>query len=694
MKYLVLMTKTLGEKIRNLFSLAAVVPMFLFPSVKENIKINEYVSNPKVSYVASEKLEVKKQKIVEGAQKALFLTGYSMGNEKVRENTFNLIEISELNAVVFNAKDDSGIINYDSNIELAKQIDAVKPSYNIEDIVNEMDQKGIYSIARVVVFKDPKLAKGRQDLAIKDSRTGSPLLTEKTFWPDPYSEEVWNYNIEVVKELAKAGIDEVQFDYIRFPARGNVAYASYTNNKEGNNKIWAIENFLKKVREETKEYSIKISADVFGFVLIEKNDQGIGQMIENMAPYLDYMYPMVYPSHYGAGFLGFDLPEAHPYEVVKYTLEKGIERLKDTKCLIIPWIQAFGLKMNYTSNEILAQIKAAEELGINGYLCWNAGNKYSMVEQAMKLMPNENNEFADPLPNEIGQTLVLEYHNFDYTYKNESDKRWKRTYDDFNKDLQRLYDNGYRLISVDDFFVSNNVKIPYGFKPAIITFDDGSKNQLKFKDENGKLVLDDCAVKVMLDFFREHPDFGIEGTFYLNNKYCFGNENSIEKLNYLVNVLGMNIGNHTYNHVNLAKISEADIAKQMSLMIKDIKDILPDYEITSLALPFGIYPKTETGKALVISGNYEGITYHNKAVFLVGANPSYGINNKKFDPKNIPRIQAIDSELDKWFDYFNKYPEKAYVSDGNPAVITIPVSEKSSLNENSLGELTSVIYLP
>ena len=103
-----------------------------------------------------------------------------------------------------------------------------------------------------------------------------------------------------------------------------------------------------------------------------------------MAPYLDYIYPMPYPSHYSPGFLGYSNPEAYPYEVVKHTLDKGLGRIGDTDCLILPWIQAFGLGMRYTETEILAQLKAAEDLGIEGFLFWNAANKYSTVERALK----------------------------------------------------------------------------------------------------------------------------------------------------------------------------------------------------------------------------------------------------------------------------------------------------------------------
>ena len=324
-------------------------------------------------------------KIVPGTQKALYLTGYNTGNIEKRNEIYRLIEETELNSIVFDVKDDWGNVGYNTGVEFAREIGADKIYCDIEILLEEMISRKINSIARIVVFKDSILPKSRPDLAIKDSRTGKPLYSEGSYWPDIYSEEVWDYHIEIIKELAKKGVKEIQFDYIRAPARGNIYYADYTHNENNNSKVWAITNFLKKVKEETEVYDIKISADVFGWTFIADNDQGIGQLIEEMAPYLDYIYPMTYPSHYSADFLGYRIPDEHPYEVVKYTLENGIPRIDDAKCRVIPWIQAFSLGVRYTEVEILEQIRAAEEMGIEGFLCWNALNNYSTVEKALMI---------------------------------------------------------------------------------------------------------------------------------------------------------------------------------------------------------------------------------------------------------------------------------------------------------------------
>jgi len=327
-----------------------------------------------------------------GTQKAVYLTGCSTGIKSKREEIYKLISETELNSIVFDVKDDWGYVDYDTEVELAKEIGADKNYYDLDLLVEEMNTRKIYGIARFVVFKDSILPVSRPEFAIADSRTGAPLYSEGSYWPDIYCEEVLDYYIELVKEVASRGVREIQFDYIRAPARGNIAYAEYTYNNDDKTKVWAITNFLKRVREETKYCNIKISADVFGWVFIVNNDQDIGQMLEEMVPYLDYIYPMPYPSHYSPYFLGYELPEQHPYEVVSHTLKKGTARINNTGsemksdngCMVIPWIQAFSLKVKYGEAEILSQIKAAEDLNIKGYLCWNAANIYKVVENALK----------------------------------------------------------------------------------------------------------------------------------------------------------------------------------------------------------------------------------------------------------------------------------------------------------------------
>ena len=339
-------------------------------------------------------LKISSQKIVPGTQKAVYLTGYgSMGNKNKRQQIYEMIEKTEINSIVFDVKDDSGYIDYNCTIPDVVSTGAVKNYYDLDEVLSEFKERNIYSIARFVTFKDNVLPRARNDFAILNKNTGKPISIEGSTWVDIYCQQAWDYYITIIIDLAARGVDEIQFDYIRAPSRGSIASALYPYNEDGHEKVWAIKNFLAKVQKETEPYNIKISADVFGWVFITENDQGIGQLIEEMAPQLDYIYPMAYPSHYNVHFMGFSDAEAHPYEVMKYTLEKGIERIGDTSCLIIPWVQAFSLDLHYSETEILAQVNAAEDLGIKGFLFWNAANKYGTVESALLSRNNNWQEY-------------------------------------------------------------------------------------------------------------------------------------------------------------------------------------------------------------------------------------------------------------------------------------------------------------
>lgn len=323
-------------------------------------------------------------------QKAVYLTGYSStGSSKIRQQIYGIINQTELNSIVFDVKDDFGYIDYNCSIPEVIKTGTVKSYYDLEELLKEFDSKNIYSIARFVAFKDNVLPRAREDFAVLNKNTGRPAVIEGSTWVDIYNEDAWDYYIEIIKDIASKGVDEVQFDYIRAPSRGNAKYAFYPANTDEGSRVSAIAGFLKKVREQTRQSDIKISADVFGWVFIVNNDQGIGQQVEEMAPYLDFIYPMAYPSHYNTHFLGFGDAEAHPYEVVSYTLKKGLERIGNSRCSIIPWIQAFSLDIKYTEKDIIAQINAAEDLGIKGFLCWNAANKYGTVKNALLLRNSE-----------------------------------------------------------------------------------------------------------------------------------------------------------------------------------------------------------------------------------------------------------------------------------------------------------------
>ncbi|MEW6625041.1 MAG: polysaccharide deacetylase family protein [Bacillota bacterium] len=279
-------------------------------------------------------------------------------------------------------------------------------------------------------------------------------------------------------------------------------------------------------------------------------------------------------------------------------------------------------------------------------------------------VPAEEEIPEGPLPpNEAGQVMVLMYHGF-----SDKESTWVRTWENFRRDLERLYEVGYRLVSMKDY-LNNTIDLPAGYSPVILTFDDAYASQFDIeKQDSGSWSLKpQTAVGIMYDFYQEYPDFGLEGIFYINS-YPFNSRHWREAVAFLVNELGMDVGNHTRTHINMSKHTSAKIQEEVGGLVLDIKEVLPDYEMDSLALPFGVSPP----KGVSLSGEYKGIKYENRGVLLVGANPALAPIAKGYNPLRIPRIRGDEENITKWLNYFEENPHLRYVSDGNPERITIP----------------------
>ncbi|MBO5142403.1 MAG: polysaccharide deacetylase family protein [Clostridia bacterium] len=253
------------------------------------------------------------------------------------------------------------------------------------------------------------------------------------------------------------------------------------------------------------------------------------------------------------------------------------------------------------------------------------------------------------------------YHRFAEVETDE----WTRSYDNFYNDLLYLYEHGYRSISLSDY-INNNIKVPVGCTPIIFTFDDGTKGQFNFiRDENNNLIVNPkSAVGIMEKFYSEYPDFGLNGTFYINKTGYFGTEGTRkEKLEYLINK-GFEIGNHTNTHINFSKAtSENEVIKEVGAVSKEVYE-LTGYKINSLALPFGSMSKTYENQ--IIKGVYEDIEYENKALLLVGANPTLSPNHEKLNLLRLPRVRArggnkeVECDLYWWLEKMEANPELKY----------------------------------
>jgi hypothetical protein len=316
--------------------------------------------------------------------KAAYLTYFGIGDRGIRGRVLDLAARTELNAVVIDVKGDRGWIVYRTEVPLALQVGAQGPGTlkDFDGLMADLKSRGIYTIGRIVTFKDNVLANGRPDLAIIDTRTGKPWIdNEKLAWVDPFREDVWRYNVAIAKEAASKGFDEIQFDYVRFPTDGKLGAAKYASANNKDTRLPAIASFLGKARRELGPLGVFVAADVFGYTAFNENDTDIGQRIEELAPNLDYFCPMVYPSGYHMGIPGFRNPVHHPYEVVHESVKQTYRRSARHPVRVRPWLQDFKDyafdKRIFGVPEIRAQIKGADDAGAVGWMLWNPRNDYT-----------------------------------------------------------------------------------------------------------------------------------------------------------------------------------------------------------------------------------------------------------------------------------------------------------------------------
>lgn len=305
------------------------------------------------------------------------------------EKILGIAVATEINSLVIDVKDDDGLMTYKSNLPIVEQVEADK-NPRIKDIKALMEllkEYDIYPIARIVTFKDKNFASHRTDHAIQLKSGGTWRDNKGVAWVNPYDEFVWNYNIAIAKEAVLNGFKEIQFDYIRFPDNAK-SYNPVTlfPGREDRTKDEAIEDFLGYAKQELEPYRVNLAADVFGVITKSWDDkpEDIGQTWRKMAKSIDYMCPMIYPSHYGTGWYGYTVPDQHPYGVLAGALKEAIERNAslENPPVIRPWIQGFSAPwvpghIKYNPKEVRDQILAGRELGINEYLVWNASNVYN-----------------------------------------------------------------------------------------------------------------------------------------------------------------------------------------------------------------------------------------------------------------------------------------------------------------------------
>jgi hypothetical protein len=308
--------------------------------------------------------------------KGLYLTAYSAGPPAKVDQIINLIDNTELNAVVIDIKDYSGLVLYDSKINLVNNLKNEDDRLgDVKKLVKKFHEHDIYVIARQTVFQDPVLAESKPEWALKSKNGGLWRDKKGLAWVDPASQEVWNYNLAIAREVIDFGFDEINFDYVRFPSDGDMSLVVYENG--GREKYEVMREFYHFLNINLASEPVWISLDFFGFVMERHDGMSIGQRLVDAVPEVDYVCPMMYPSHYPVGHLGFQNPAEYPREVIENGMKKGMPYFEGARAKVRPWIQAFNLGAEYDANKIRAQIDAIESYADGGWLLWNASNRYS-----------------------------------------------------------------------------------------------------------------------------------------------------------------------------------------------------------------------------------------------------------------------------------------------------------------------------
>jgi hypothetical protein len=311
--------------------------------------------------------------------KALYLTVYGAASKKIREAALEAIAANQMNALVIDIKGDRGFIPFKVDIPLAEEIGAQK-TILIKDmpaLLASLKEKGLYLIARIVVFKDDPLAAAKPQWAVKNKGGGVFRDREKLRWIDPFRREIWDYNIAIAKAAAAMGFDEVQFDYVRFPDNRGAGFSKPANQ---DSRTEAITGFLEAAHQALIPYNIMVAADIFGYVCWNTNDTDIGQKIDRALNAVDLVCPMLYPSGYQFGIPNYRNPVQHPFEIVYLSLKRAQERTDASPLRFRPWLQAFRDYAfrggDFKEDQMRIQIQAADKFGASGWMFWNPRNIY------------------------------------------------------------------------------------------------------------------------------------------------------------------------------------------------------------------------------------------------------------------------------------------------------------------------------
>ncbi len=328
--------------------------------------------------------------------RALYVNAWAAGSRSRMAELIRIADQTEVNAFIIDVKESDTFLSYDSTaIALAKEIGAdLRPATKwLKPLIDSLNAHGIYSIARIVVFKDRMLADKKPDMAIRHVN-GSVWKDKKGgAWVNPYDQRVWDYNIAIAKEALDMGFGELQWDYVRFPDVTNTMRATMNYpGSNGKSRSDNIRDFILYSKKQLASYAVPVTADVFGLVTHAEGDVEIGQQWETVIAAADAVLPMVYPSHYSTGHYGFVKPGAVPYQLIRVALTDAVERTKflhDSAKVTVgeirPWLEAMSIRGNeYGAAQVRAQIQATYDVGLKSWALWSPGSKYAEFEGALR----------------------------------------------------------------------------------------------------------------------------------------------------------------------------------------------------------------------------------------------------------------------------------------------------------------------
>ncbi|MBI5456441.1 hypothetical protein HY969_01745 [Candidatus Kaiserbacteria bacterium] len=366
--------------------------------------------------VQNEKVEVEPQKpavahiSTPDSVKAVYMSQCAAGTPSFRESLMHLIDTTELNSIVIDIRDYTGMIAFPTENPILKDMVSDEcGARDMKEFLKLLHDRNIYVIGRITVFQNPYYTKVHPEQAVQHKNGGIWKDRKGLAFVDVGATAYWDTVVELAKESYEIGFDELNFDYIRYPSDGDMASAVYIK-RDGKTKQEMLEDFFKYLHEQLEPIGVATSADLFGMTTTNTDDLNIGQVLERTLPYFDYIAPMVYPSHYPSGFHGYKNVNEHSYDIVHFSMGESVrrtiapttpvagfahERIGTSTPAIYkkpvydkqkmrPWLQDFDYPVAYTPAMVQEQIKATHDAGLNSYMFWDPANKYDSLRQVLK----------------------------------------------------------------------------------------------------------------------------------------------------------------------------------------------------------------------------------------------------------------------------------------------------------------------